>query len=42
MLDVCREVGNLPIKEAPGKIIDIMCPDIASLEDDIVVVGFEV
>lgn len=42
MLDVCKEVGKLPIREAPKKIMDIMCPDIASLEDDIVVVGFEV
>ncbi|MBU0992426.1 MAG: fused response regulator/phosphatase [Proteobacteria bacterium] len=42
ILKACRVVKNIPIRHAPKKILEHICPDLTCLEDDIVILGFEV
>ncbi len=42
MLDACDAVRNVPIKEAPGKIIHHLIGDPGQAEDDLVILGIEI
>ncbi len=42
MIEACSKVRDVPVNEAPDKIIKNMCTDLSLLEDDILLVAIEV
>ena len=42
LLDACIETRSVPIRQAPEKILEMTCPDMKKLEDDIVILGVEI